>query len=199
MADQRDRIPLPDVPAEVCMHRAVDTEAAQDSIVEAHQLGELDLKIRRPDGSIEDLSRDIWQPNPWTGATGRELFSNGGIVRAERPRRGMRRVGPEELCRAFATRGELDRFLGIEAPQDELDVDGAPSPKPFNAKTARDFVASILKADPNATMASVREAAKGRGNRKLIDQEYRHQKGAGGPLKRGPRAPKAIRQSNSAK
>jgi hypothetical protein len=110
MASQECYIRLPDMLAEVRKHRAVETEIAQDMIVEAHRLGDLDLKIRWPDGSIENLRRDVWECNPWHW---RQIF--GGIIEVERKPRRMRRVGLMEPCRIYGTRQSLDKFLGVSA------------------------------------------------------------------------------------
>jgi len=86
------------------------------------------------------------------------------------------------------------------APPDEPTVpqeeEHAPTAKPFTEKTAKAFVNDALDADPNLRLDDLREAAKGRGRRDLIDEEYRRQKleRTGAPLKRGPRT-----RNNSAK
>jgi hypothetical protein len=116
MLDEPDYVPLLDVLQEVRRRRSVDDRAAQDVIREAHCLGDIELRIRRPAGSFEDLGRGVWQMDPWHGETWRQLFDRGVIQAEFRVRRSRRRVGALEPCRIYGTRKSLDRFLGIPQP-----------------------------------------------------------------------------------
>jgi hypothetical protein len=109
-----DFVPLP---------QACDTAAARQIIKDAHQLGDLDLRLRRPDGSTDDqLDRNFWNAAPWGGPDPDLVFENGGKIEAPaRPRRGsmrrsMRRVPPMERCRIVVPRDNLDAFLKPSAP-----------------------------------------------------------------------------------
>jgi hypothetical protein len=117
MPDDPDYVPLLDVLQKVKQRRSVDDRAAQDFIRDAHCLGDLDLKIRRPNGSFEDLGRGVWQMDPWHGETWRQLFDR-GIIQAEfRVRRSRRRVGGLEPCRIYGTRKSLNNFLGVSSAE----------------------------------------------------------------------------------
>jgi hypothetical protein len=114
MPDEPDYVPLLDVLQEVRRRRSVDDRTAQDVIREAHCLGDIELRIRRPAGSFEDLGRGVWQMDPWHGETWRQLFDRGVIQAEFRVRRSRRRVGALEPCRIYGTRKSLDHFLGVE-------------------------------------------------------------------------------------
>jgi hypothetical protein len=119
MPNESDYVPLLDVLREVKQRRSVDDRRGQDIIRDAHRVGDLDLKIRRPNGSFEDLSRrdDVWGDDPWFGETWRQLFEH-GIINAEyRVRWSHRRVRSSEPCRIYGVRENLDRFLGVERPR----------------------------------------------------------------------------------
>jgi hypothetical protein len=116
MPNESDYVPLLDVLQAVKQRHSVDDRRAQDIIRDAHRLGDLDLKIRRPNGSVEDLSRrDTWEENPWQGETWRQHFDH-GIINAEYPVRwSHRRVNPSEPCHIYGVRENLDRFLGADS------------------------------------------------------------------------------------
>ena len=73
------------------------TATVRQIVKDAHQLGDLDLRLRRPDGSTDtQLDRNIWN-DPLNNQD--LLFENGLIDAPARPRRGsirrsMRRVPP---------------------------------------------------------------------------------------------------------
>jgi hypothetical protein len=60
---------------------------------------------------------------------------------------------------------------------------------PFNEKTAATFVKTYLETAKNPTVDGLRESAKGRGNRNLVELEYSRQfpQKTGRPVKRDPR------------
>ena len=118
-----DFVPLPQAVSETQTSRKCDTAAARQIIKDAHQLGDLDLRLRRPDGSTDDhLDRNFWNAAPWGGPDPDLVFENGGKIEAPaRPRRGsmrrsMRRVPPMERCRIVVPRDNLDAFLKPSAP-----------------------------------------------------------------------------------
>jgi len=90
------------------------TATVRQIVKDAHQLGDLDLRLRRPDGSTDtQLDRNIWN-DPLNNQD--LLFENGLIDAPARPRRGsirrsMRRVPPMERCRIVVPRENLDAFL----------------------------------------------------------------------------------------
>jgi hypothetical protein len=115
-----DFVPLPQVVSEIETTRKCDTATARQIVIDAHQLGDLDLRLRRPDGSTDTpLDRNNWS-SPWWSPD--LLFDNGGLIDAPaRPRRGstrrsMRRVQPDERCRIVVPRENLDVFLKPSAP-----------------------------------------------------------------------------------
>jgi hypothetical protein len=71
--------------------------------------------------------------------------------------------------------------------------------KPLTSKTIPDFVKAYRENTANPTLTGetgIREAAKGRGNRPLIDSEFRRQmKDAGKPVKPGPRGPRLQKRA----
>ena len=99
MAKKRapDFVPLPQAVSEIQTSRKCDGAAARQIVKDAHQLGDLDLRLRRPDGSTDtQLDRNIWN-DPLNNQD--LLFENGLIDAPARPRRGsirrsMRRVPP---------------------------------------------------------------------------------------------------------
>jgi len=102
---------------------------------DAHQIGDLDLRLRRPDGSTDgQLDRNIWN-DPWNN---QDLLFESGLIDAQaRPRRGsmrrsLRRVQPNERRRAVVPRENLDAFLKPSAPLRKL----APKKKRRKAKQA---------------------------------------------------------------
>jgi hypothetical protein len=116
--DEPDFVPLLNVLQDVRGRRSVDDTEARDIIREAHCLGDLDLRIRRPNGSFEVLSprAGVWEDNPWQGETWRQMFDR-GIINAEYSVPGSRRrANPSEPCRVYVTRESLDRFFGVDEP-----------------------------------------------------------------------------------
>jgi hypothetical protein len=93
----------------------------------------------------------------------------------------------------YFTRGQDEpthRGLQVSST-DLLKMFGAYSePRPFTAKTLKEFVSNYLSDIANPTLDDLREQTKGRGDRKLIDDEYRRQlqERIGRPIKRGRRS-----------
>ena len=112
-------MPLPQAVSEIQASRKCDTATVRQAVKDAHQLGDLDLRLRRSDGSTDDqLDRNFWIAAPWGGPDPDLVFENGGQIEAPaRPRRGsMRRVPPMERCRIVVPRDNLDAFLKPSAP-----------------------------------------------------------------------------------
>src|SRR6516164_1630860 len=112
-----DFVPLPQVVSEIETTRKCDTATARQIVIDAHQLGDLDLRLRRPDGSTDtQLDRNSWT-SPWWSPD--LLFENGGLIDAEmRPRPGsLRRVQPMERCRIVIPRERLDQFEKALGPK----------------------------------------------------------------------------------
>ena len=108
-------VPLPQAVSEIQASHKCDAGAARQVVKDAHQLGDLDLRLRRPDGSTDTpLDRNIWN-DPWNDLN--LLFENGLIDAPARPQPGsMRRVQPMEQCRIVVSRDNLDAFLKMSAP-----------------------------------------------------------------------------------
>jgi hypothetical protein len=93
----------------------------------------------------------------------------------------------------ISANADADRF-GLQVNSDELlKLTGRLERAPKAAsteKTARAFVAKQLDANPKATLDEIREAAKGRGSRPLVDAAYRYEKfkRTGKLVKRGRRS-----------
>jgi hypothetical protein len=111
MVDEPDYVSLKDVLKRVQTQRSVAVEAAQDIIRRAHQIGDLELRIRHPGGSFGYLRDDVWGVDPYHGETWRMLFDE-GVIEVEIPQ-GRRRAGPFETCRIYGIRKNLESFLGI--------------------------------------------------------------------------------------
>ena len=110
-------VPLPQAASEIQTIRNCDTATARQIIKDAHELGDLDLRLRRPDGSTDTpFDRNNWS-SPWWSSD--LLFENGGLIDAEmRPRPGsLRRVQPMERCRIVAPRESLDRLKKAIGPK----------------------------------------------------------------------------------
>ena len=96
------------------------TATVRQIVKDAHQLGDLDLRLRRPDGSTDtQLDRNIWN-DPLNNQD--LLFENGLIDAPARPRRGsirrsMRRVPPMERCRIVVPRESLDQLKKALGPK----------------------------------------------------------------------------------
>jgi hypothetical protein len=126
---------------EICARRNVDPLVAQDLLMDAHEIGDITLKFRRPDGSFGVLPRNLRAMliNAWGPDEGewRQIFERGEIsIPQPRPRdllvrRGAgRRIMPDERCRIFAERTELDAL--ISSPP----IPTAPAPKLRGEKPA---------------------------------------------------------------
>jgi hypothetical protein len=93
----------------------------------------------------------------------------------------------------YFTRGQVDptqRGLQIGSAA-LLRLLGAYSePRPFTAKTLQEFVSKYLSNTEKPTLDDLRELTKGRGDRELIDDEYRRQlqEKTGRPIKPGRRS-----------
>jgi hypothetical protein len=151
MADPEGYVPLLDVLKAVQTHHSVDDETAQNEIVRGHQLGELDLVIRRPDGRIEDLSRqdDVWGVDPYQGR--RLIFDEGLVSVPQRmPRHYRRRVSPNEICKVFGVRENLNSFLKVEGPRQ-----GAP--EQYDWEDALLFMHQLLNKRDDPLLSSARE------------------------------------------
>ena len=129
-------MPLLQAASEIQTIRNCDTATARQIVKDAHELSDLDLRLRRPDGSTDEpFDRNNWS-SPWWSSD--LLFENGGLIDAPaRPRRGsirraMRRVQPMERCRIVVSRESLDAFLKPSAPLRKL----APKKKRRKAKQA---------------------------------------------------------------
>ncbi|MFZ2081641.1 MAG: hypothetical protein WAV38_34330, partial [Xanthobacteraceae bacterium] len=109
---------LLDAVEEIRARRSVDLDAVRQIFKDAHELGDVDVRLRRPDGSVIDklLFREIKvdprgnPADPWE-----DIFKTGQILAAIRPRAlrwSRRRVQLiEERCRIVVTRESLDAFL----------------------------------------------------------------------------------------
>lgn len=106
-----DFVPLPQAVSEIQTSRKCDAATARQIVKDAHQLGDLDLRLRRPDGSTDDqLDRNFWNASPWSDP---DLIFETGIVDAEvrhMPAGSLRRVRPTERCRVVIPRENLDAF-----------------------------------------------------------------------------------------
>jgi hypothetical protein len=92
-------------------------DVAHRVIIEAHELGDLDLRLQRPDGSITDRLCEVIA-NLDNSVLWDELFRTGLLNVSARPprwkiqdRRARRRVQPNERCRIVVTRASLEKFL----------------------------------------------------------------------------------------
>jgi hypothetical protein len=112
MADEPDYVSLKDVLKRVQTQRSVAVEAAQDIIRRAHQIGDLELRIRHPGGSFDDLRDDVWGVDPYHGETWRMLFDE-GVIEVE-VSQGRRRVGPFETCRFTGFAKTWKAFWGYQ-------------------------------------------------------------------------------------
>jgi hypothetical protein len=107
-------ISLPAAVEEIRVRCDGDLVKARQTIMDADEIGDLDVRLRCPDGStnrlrdvIANLDAGIWE----------ELFRT-GLLNAppRRPRwkvqdrRSMRRVQPTERCRIVVMRASLDQF-----------------------------------------------------------------------------------------
>ena len=123
MAKERalDFVPLLQAASEIQTIRNCDTATARQIVKDAHELSDLDLRLRRPDGSTDEpFDRNNWS-SPWWSSD--LLFENGGLIDAPaRPRRGsirraMRRVQPMERCRIVVSRESLDQLKKALGPK----------------------------------------------------------------------------------
>ena len=117
-------VPLPQAVSEIQTIRNCDTATARQIVIDAHQLGDLDLGLRRPDGSTDtQLDRNNWT-SPWWSPD--LLFENGGLIDAEmRPRPGsLRRVQPMERCRIVIPRESLNQFEKALGPKATIAGEG---------------------------------------------------------------------------
>ena len=99
----------------------LNLDAAREIFKNAHQLGDLDVRKRRPDGSVIDrlhfheIIGDPWgNPDPW-----KSIFETGQIDAPRRSRRGAlrrRRAQPLERCRIVVTRDSLKEFMQTMPP-----------------------------------------------------------------------------------
>jgi hypothetical protein len=109
--DAPECVPLPEAVDEIRKSRKSDVGTARQIAKEAHQLGDLDLRLRRPDGSTkEPLDRNFW--NAWPHEDPDRVFQDGQVLaQMRRPPGSRRRVQPHERCRIVVTRESLDIFL----------------------------------------------------------------------------------------
>jgi hypothetical protein len=144
--DRFEYVPLPQAVDKIRTIRKCDVDVARQIVKEAHQLGDLDLRVRRPDGSIYDqLDRAIWNASPWSDPN--LIFENGGIINAEAPRpprylhrpRSLRRVQPTERCRVVATCKSLDAFLKTNRPS------RVGAPEEYDWEEGKQFLLNELK------------------------------------------------------
>jgi hypothetical protein len=102
--------------AEICTRCSVDAVIAQDLLVDAHELGDITLRFRRPDGSFGVVDRNLRAMllNPWGSPDEwRQIFDLGEIlVPRARPRGAGPRVMPADRCRIFLAQSELDELIG---------------------------------------------------------------------------------------
>jgi hypothetical protein len=106
----------------------LDVEAAQKKIINAHELGDLDLRLRRPDDPPdgpfnEKLSRSVWRDlDPWDPNESRRLLFEKSEIDAEQIARRVgwrsrRRAVPTERCRIYVARESLDQLEPPEGPE----------------------------------------------------------------------------------
>jgi hypothetical protein len=202
--EKNDLVPLALAAEQIAIRNGLDTDTAQQTIIDAYNIGDLELFIRRPtrrhDGSFnyERLEPNSIDFNPWNHKGGRrQLFAESIIdvpAWIRRPRHTMRRVPPTEACKVFVSRRSLRGLLQVEA--------GARGH--FNVTSAHQFVKNILDANPNATLETIeteaRKAGKS-GGRKMLRDAYRaEQKARGVVVRQGPRRKSAKNSAgNSAK
>jgi hypothetical protein len=114
-------------------------ERTQDIVRDAYRLGDLILKIRRPDGTIEDLSPRtcVWEGESW-----RQIIS-GGIIHAPYRIPGSRRRVPHfEPCRVYATRESAHALFAPDAPSE------TPAPATQPAKPQREKTTPKRRSKP---------------------------------------------------
>jgi len=106
-----DFVPLPQAVSEIQVSYKCDAAAARQIAKDAQQVGDLDLRLRRPDGSTDaQLDRYFWAGSPYFDPD--LVFENGLIDAPARRKPGsMRRVTPDERCRIVMPRENLDAFL----------------------------------------------------------------------------------------
>jgi len=106
-----DFVPLPQAVSEIQVSYKCDPAAARQIAKDAHQVGDLDMRLRRPDGSTDaQLDRYFWAGSPYFDPD--LVFENGLIDAPARRKPGlMRRVTPDERCRIVVPRENLDAFL----------------------------------------------------------------------------------------
>jgi hypothetical protein len=107
-----DFVPLPQAVSEIQTSRKCDAATARQIVKDAHRLGDLDLRLRRPDGSTDDqLHRNFWAGSPHGGDPDL-VFENGQIDAEMRPRPARCDVfsqwsDAELLCRAKISMSSL--------------------------------------------------------------------------------------------
>jgi hypothetical protein len=145
-------VPLLQAVEEICARGNVDPNGAQQIIRDRHQLGDLDLRLRRPDGSVTDLpDRSIWDPSPWGDPDDwKSLFIKGEIEAERRPRpNSLRRVQRLERCRIVVTRASLKRFLQT-----------MPAATQVAENRAANHLKPLLEQNKNMRKSEAREAVK---------------------------------------
>jgi hypothetical protein len=156
--DQNKHVLLASAADEVATRTGLDADTAQKVIIEAYNIGDLELFIRRPthlaDGSfnferLPPNAIDFAEWNPQ--GVRRALFEHSVIEAAlwtRRPRGTMRRVAPAESRKIFVSRDSLDTFIRASS-----------GPTTAGAEhRAIERLAKLLRAEPNMTKAAAQKA-----------------------------------------
>jgi hypothetical protein len=157
-------------------------------IAGACERGEIGAAYRPHIGRADELDRREWQSPHW-----RSFFSTGMITlklplldQNDQPAGTLTARCTREV---FVRRDDLDRFIAKLHAEQAIPESKAKT-SPFSKVAASVFVAEYLKNTEKPTLEDLRAKAKGRGNRPLIDAEYRRQmlEKTGKPIKQGPRS-----------
>jgi hypothetical protein len=140
-------VSLAEAAAEIRERLNLDAEAAQQKIIDAHELGDLDLRLRRPDDPPdgpfnEKLSRSVWRDlDPWNPNESRQLLFEKSEIDAEQIARRVgwrsrRRAVPTERCHIYVARESLDQ---LEPPAEGGPTAGRPEEHDYDMIRAHCF------------------------------------------------------------
>jgi hypothetical protein len=115
-------VPLLDAVEAIQMRHDGDLAKARQIVKDADRVGNLEVRLLRPDDStdqLRDVIANLWDnPDLWEGLFRTGLFD--APARATRwriqDRRSMRRVRPDERCRVVVTRVSLEKFMETMPP-----------------------------------------------------------------------------------
>jgi hypothetical protein len=170
--------------------RAILPERLSRSLMERERW--LIDRYRHPSEGLAAVPGDqrITAPEALIGEVDAAYFRLEQIIKEDAKIEDWLRVhGFNPVCGSFARQFDsvFASVFGEMAPG-LVHTKAGPKPR-LNRKTVTPFIASLLADNPNATLESVREAARGQRSRKLVDDEYRRQREqiSGQPLRRGRR------------